>query len=84
MSGGQKLSLGRGCNSSATAMHELLHALGFWHEQARADRNLYVEVMWENILEGLGPVVRKLHKVIHRIATFSNVLKLLFYWNAQI
>lgn len=53
MSGGQKLSLGNGCNSTATAMHELLHALGFWHEQARADRNLYVEVMWENILEGL-------------------------------
>ena len=31
-----------------------------------------------------GPVVRKLDKVIHRIATFSNVLKLLFYLNAQI
>jgi hypothetical protein len=52
-SGAQKLSLGSGCNITATAMHELLHALGFWHEQARADRNLYVEVMWENIREGL-------------------------------
>ena len=32
----------------------------------------------------LGPVVRNVDKVIHRIATFSNVLKLLIYWNAQI
>ena len=52
-SGAQKLSLGSGCNITATVMHELLHTLGFWHEQARADRNLYVEVMWENIREGL-------------------------------
>ena len=53
ISGAQDLSLGRGCNITATVMHELLHTLGFWHEQARADRNLYVEVMWENIREGL-------------------------------
>jgi hypothetical protein len=37
---------------TATVMHELLHTLGFWHEQARADRNLHVEIMWENIHEG--------------------------------
>ena len=30
-----------------------------------------------------GPVVRKVDKVIHRIATFSNVLKLLVYWNGH-
>ena len=29
------------------------------------------------------PVVRKVDKVIHQIATFSNVLKLLIYWNDQ-
>ncbi|XP_028417057.1 zinc metalloproteinase nas-14-like [Dendronephthya gigantea] len=52
MSGPQKLSLGAGCNMTATVMHELLHALGFWHEQSRADRNNYVEIFWENIREG--------------------------------
>ena len=31
----------------------------------------------------LGPVVRKVDKVIHRIATFSNVLKLLIDWKGQ-
>ena len=49
----QRLSLGRGClYSRGTATHELMHAAGFWHEQARADRDAYVDVHLDNVLPG--------------------------------
>ncbi|GMT36211.1 hypothetical protein PFISCL1PPCAC_27508, partial [Pristionchus fissidentatus] len=47
----QKLSLqSSGCDSLSTATHELEHALGVYHEQARADRDNYVRVNRGNIV----------------------------------
>jgi len=52
MQGGkQQISLASGCGNGST-IHEILHALGMWHEQSREDRNSFVTVNWENIQEG--------------------------------
>ena len=50
--GFQEISLGSGCIRKGIMMHEILHALGFRHEQSRYDRDKYVEVFWENIKQG--------------------------------
>ncbi|XP_073727834.1 meprin A subunit beta isoform X2 [Misgurnus anguillicaudatus] len=50
--GKQRLSIGSGCDRIATIEHEFLHALGFWHEQSRSDRDDYVSIIWDRITEG--------------------------------
>jgi hypothetical protein len=46
---GQQLSLGQGCMDEHTIQHEFMHALGFYHEQSRPDRDQFVQVNWGNI-----------------------------------
>ncbi|KAM8937959.1 meprin A subunit alpha [Lycaon pictus] len=49
---GQNLSIGQGCDYKAIIEHEILHALGFYHEQSRTDRDDYVNIWWDEILPG--------------------------------
>lgn len=44
----QPIRLSSGCQSQEI-LHEILHALGFVHEQSRPDRDRYVEILWNNI-----------------------------------
>lgn len=53
--GKQRLSIGTNCDRIGTIEHEFLHALGFWHEQSRSDRDDYVQIMWDRISEGKKP-----------------------------
>ncbi|MBW6454620.1 MAG: M12 family metallopeptidase [Trueperaceae bacterium] len=46
--GGQPINLSVACGE-ATVVHEILHALGFLHEQARHDRDGFVAIQWDNI-----------------------------------
>jgi hypothetical protein len=46
--GMQTLRLAPRCHTMMIA-HELGHVLGLWHEQARLDRDIYIDVHWENI-----------------------------------
>uniref|UniRef100_A0A3B3SCZ7 Metalloendopeptidase n=1 Tax=Paramormyrops kingsleyae TaxID=1676925 RepID=A0A3B3SCZ7_9TELE len=37
------------CVTTGVTSHELMHALGFVHEQSRADRDKYVTILWEHV-----------------------------------
>ena len=44
--------VGRGCSGSKALLHTLFHVLGRYHEHERADREKYIEIIDENIIEG--------------------------------
>ncbi|XP_014228039.2 zinc metalloproteinase nas-14 [Trichogramma pretiosum] len=37
------------CLKHGTIIHELMHALGFYHQQSAADRDDWIDVVWKNI-----------------------------------
>jgi hypothetical protein len=46
---GGRQALNLSSSNYRTILHELLHAIGFWHEQSRPDRDSFVEIQWNNI-----------------------------------
>ncbi|XP_078107948.1 low choriolytic enzyme-like [Sander vitreus] len=58
---GQVVSLMRqGCVFRQIIQHELLHALGFNHEQTRSDRDQHVRILLENVERGMEHNFRKI------------------------
>lgn len=73
---GQNLSIGAGCDTKAVVQHELLHALGFYHEQSRSDRDDYVKIWWDQIETGQLILVRLISQKAHENLTFvSNCMQ---------
>jgi Astacin (Peptidase family M12A)/Bacterial tandem repeat domain 1 len=46
--GRQQIRLSPGA-TMGTAVHEILHSLGIYHEQSRSDRDNFIEIRWQNI-----------------------------------
>ncbi|KAM4597132.1 hatching enzyme 1.2-like [Fundulus diaphanus] len=62
LGGGQVVSLSRsGCVFHHIVQHELLHALGFNHEQTRSDRDSHVRIVLENVISGQEHNFRKIN-----------------------
>uniref|UniRef100_A0A3P9DUF3 Metalloendopeptidase n=2 Tax=Maylandia zebra TaxID=106582 RepID=A0A3P9DUF3_9CICH len=60
--GGQIVSLSRqGCVFHQIVQHEVLHALGFDHEQTRSDRDQHVRILLENVIPGMEHNFRKIN-----------------------
>jgi hypothetical protein len=61
MQGGrQEVSLGSGYLFPGTIVSELARTLGLFHEYNRSDRDMYLIILWKNILEGQEQRFKKL------------------------
>ena len=47
--GPQTILIGARCQVKAVVLHEIMHALGFFHEQSRLDRDSHVQLVVSNI-----------------------------------
>nr|QNH72394.1 toxin candidate TRINITY_DN32249_c4_g5_i3 [Pachycerianthus borealis] len=47
--GEQILNMGPGCQYKGLAIHELGHAIGFYHEHNRPDRDQYITIKWDHV-----------------------------------
>ena len=84
--GEQVVSLARsGCVYHQVVQHELLHALGFNHEQTRSDRDSHVRIIYQNIMRGEEDLLLPPHRIINQqnvfLASFPyyNILLCIFF-----
>ncbi|XP_054166664.1 astacin-like metalloprotease toxin 5 [Oppia nitens] len=79
--GRQYLSLGTGCHDIGSAMHEILHALGFYHEHMRSDRDQFITIHWNNIENGMQDQFQKISTKKNKIYTKFDYNSIMIYGN---
>lgn len=57
--GMQKMQIAEWCRTGSI-MHEFMHAIGFWHEHMRPDRDNYIRVNFQNIEDDWHSQYRKI------------------------
>uniref|UniRef100_A0A183BJ64 Metalloendopeptidase n=1 Tax=Globodera pallida TaxID=36090 RepID=A0A183BJ64_GLOPA len=61
--GKQHVSLADECVEYSTIIHEFMHVVGFIHEHQREDRDGFVQIRWENVIDGASADFEKLSAV---------------------
>uniref|UniRef100_A0A8R1DHG5 Metalloendopeptidase n=1 Tax=Caenorhabditis japonica TaxID=281687 RepID=A0A8R1DHG5_CAEJA len=80
MGGKQSLSLGSGCIQKGIIIHEMMHAVGFFHEQSRTDRDDHITIMWNNIQSGMqGQFEKYGHGTIQSLGTSYDYGSIMHY-----
>ncbi|KAF8794422.1 astacin-like metalloprotease toxin 5 [Argiope bruennichi] len=79
--GQQMVSLGNGCLYVGTAIHELGHALGFYHEQNRSDRDDHLIIYIENVQKGMEFNFAKLAPTQNLLLTPFDYDSIMIYGN---
>jgi len=60
--GKQPISIGHGCEYKGIAIHEMLHTVGFFHEQSRTDRDDHITIDFDSVEAGMNLQFQKITK----------------------